>query len=119
MLLDLGAKHNAEKKGEDEAVSENLNDVVVELEDKIDKQKDKKVFAIKSEQKAERKTDLDSQEGTPLHSLETWLMMMGIHPQVQRAWGRPAIYNILLPSCKYNVVTSVFGDEETHSNTLL
>ena len=38
MLLDLGAKHNAEKKGEDEAVSENPNNVVVELEDKIDKQ---------------------------------------------------------------------------------
>ena len=76
MLLDLGAKHNAEKKGEDEAVSDNLNNVVVELEDKIDKQKDKKVFAIKSEQKAERKTDLDSQEGTPLHSLETKGMIL-------------------------------------------
>ena len=32
--LDLGAEHNAEEKGENEAVSENLNDVVVELEDK-------------------------------------------------------------------------------------
>ena len=119
MLLDLGAEHNAEEKGEDEAVSENLNDVVVELEDKIDKEKDKKVFVIESEPKAELEADLDSQEGTPLNSLETWLMMMGIHPQVQRAWGRPAIHNILLPSCKYDVVTSVFGDKETYSNTLL
>ena len=71
MLLDLGAEHNVEEKGENEAVSENLNDVVVELEDKIDKEKVMKVFVIKSEPKAELEADLDSQEGTPLCSLET------------------------------------------------
>ena len=66
--LDLGAEHNAEEKGENEAVSEK---VVVELDEQIDKVEDMKVVVIKSEPKAELETDLESQEGATLYSVET------------------------------------------------
>ena len=67
--LDLGAEHNAEEKGENEADSDN---VVVELDEQIDKVKAMKVVVNISEPKTELETDLESQEGTPLCSLETW-----------------------------------------------
>ena len=79
LLLDLGAEHNVEEKGENEAVSENLNDVVVELEDKIDKEKVMKVFVIKSEPKAELEADLDSQEKTTTSLTGDMSTMTGLY----------------------------------------
>ena len=75
------------------------------------------VFAITYEPKTELEADLESSgdmaddDGhTPDAILSAGKSSIG---------ERPAIYNILLLSCKYNVVTSVFGDEEKYSNTLL